>query len=136
LAWGIGKASVNLIDKKGIIWATNFAFRSAIGDAQSRGNCRITFLLIDAFYVPYVRGINKANQNAIVKGDSISFSIAAASIIAKVYRDQLMVNLGKKPNFEKYGWLKNKGYGTKEHRNSITSFGVTPHHRRLWVKNY
>ena len=64
----------------------------------------------------------------LVKGDAKSLSIAAASIISKVSRDQYMKNLGQK--YPGYGWNKNFGYGTKEHREGILQHGITPHHRK------
>jgi len=72
------------------------------------------------------------NKKAIVKGDSKSFSIAAASIIAKVLRDKLMIDLHEE--YPAYNWLKNKGYPTKEHIAAIKENGVTPFHRKSFLK--
>lgn len=81
-------------------------------------------ILIDAFYID---AFNKKMQSPVVGGDRLSVSIAAASIIAKVYRDELMENLGK----EHPGYLfeVNKGYGTKAHREAIKKNGLSPLHR-------
>ena len=96
----------------------------------------IGFLLVDAFYIPYVRGVRHNRQMPIIKGDQKSISIAAASIIAKVYRDSLMESLGKQFKFEKYGWGKNKGYGTREHQNEILRNGLTHLHRVQFVETW
>lgn len=132
LAWGIGEAGVGKINKFGIKKATEIAFRKAINNCKPE----INFLLIDAFFVPYVRGLRRKNQLPIINGDEKSLSIAAASIIAKVYRDNLMASLAKKPKYRKYKWQKNKGYGTKEHQKAIRRYGVTKLHRKLFVRNY
>ncbi|MGP1515405.1 MAG: ribonuclease HII [Bacteroidales bacterium] len=66
----------------------------------------------------------------VIKGDAIFMSIAAASILAKTYRDDAMIELSKK--FPNYNWQSNKGYPTKEHRQSIKRFGITPYHRRTF----
>jgi ribonuclease HII len=109
LAWGVGEASASTINQVGIVKATEIAFRKAIVAANLKLDARsvrregtskknlasrvshpvshIDFLLIDAFYIPQVKGLRRKNQMAIVKGDSKSISIAAASILAKVYRD-------------------------------------------------
>jgi ribonuclease HII len=132
LAWGIGTASVSQIDRLGIKKASEIAFRKAIV------NCKlsINYLLIDAFYIPYVKGLRRKNQKAIVKGDTKSVSIAAASIIAKVYRDDLMLGLGRKPEYRKYEWARNKGYGTKEHQKAILKHGITRQHRKSFVNTW
>ncbi len=130
--YGIGKASVVEINKLGIKKATEIAFRKAIKNCKKRPD----YLLIDAFYVPYVRGLRRKNQLPIVHGDSRSVSIAAASIIGKVYRDRLMTNLGNKPKYRKYGWQKNKGYGTKEHQKAIKKYNLTRHHRKQFVETW
>lgn len=127
LFWGVGVATVTQINKFGIKKATEIAFRQAVSKIKA------DFLLIDAFYVPYVRGLRKKKQKAIVKGDTKSFTIASASIIAKVYRDEIMVNLSRRGDYKEYGWERNKGYGTKEHREAIKKHGITRHHRTAFV---
>jgi len=149
LAWGIGEASASTINRLGIVKATEIAFRKAIKetnvrlnkviyiDSRLRGNDRrIDYLLIDAFYIPQVRGLRRKNQKAIIKGDSKSISIAAASIIAKVYRDQLMEKIGARPRYKRYDWINNKGYGTKKHLAAITKHGTNGYHRRQFVETY
>lgn len=132
LAYGIGKASVGEINKFGIKKATETAFRRAIANCK----LKIDYLLIDAFYIPYVKGLRRKNQTPIIKGDTKSLSIAAASIIAKVYRDKLMTNLSKKPRYRKYHWEANKGYGTKIHQEAIKKYGLTRLHRKKFVETY
>ena len=128
LSWGIGETSASLINRIGMGKATKIAFRRAIKATKSK----LDFLLIDAFFIPYVRGLRRKNQKAIVNGDEKSFTIAAASIIAKVYRDNLMRGLSEKyPNF---GWERNKGYGTLEHRRAIKKYGPTRLHRKDFIK--
>lgn len=120
--------SVSFISKHGIGKATAAAFRKAIGQIQKQLNDGKHFVLVDGFYVRYLRGIGLQNQKAIIKGDQKSLSIAAASIIAKVYRDQLMKTLGKK--YPKYGFAKNKGYGTKKHQEALKKYGLSNVHRK------
>jgi ribonuclease HII len=152
LAWGIGVGSVCEINNKGIVKATYSGFRRAITSATKKSKYRVDYLLIDAFYIPYVRNLRiplkkdrknrrldfagKSRQLAIVHGDCKSMSIAAASIIAKVYRDKLMSSLGKQSKYRKYGWKKNKGYGTKDHQKAILKSGITRHHRRKFVETF
>jgi ribonuclease HII len=132
VAFGIGQASVTQINKLGIKKATEIAFRKAIL------NCKIeiNYLLMDAFYVPYLKGLRRKNQLAIIKGDTKSVSIAAASIVAKVYRDKLMTKLSHQPKYKKYCWDKNKGYGTKTHREAIKKYGSTSKHRKQFVATF
>lgn len=89
-------------------------------------NSKITpdYLLIDAVTLDSVH----MPQKSIIKGDQISSSIAAASIIAKVTRDQMMEDLDK--IYPEYGFGNHKGYGTKSHMESITNYGITPIHRK------
>ena len=198
LAWGIGAISVANINRLGLAKSTEMAFRMAIRNAnlmlEKKNKDRIGYLLIDAFYIPYVRDIRMPNkqartkspqfsrkgskslftaslhpwnkisrfsrslnknakikyqksklnkttvlngkQLAIVKGDEKSFSIASASIIAKVYRDKMMISLSGQYKFKKYNWGKNKGYGTKEHRSAILEHGSTKYHRSQFVQTY
>jgi ribonuclease HII len=132
VAFGIGAAGVSQINRLGIKKATEIAFRRAIK------NCgvEIDYLLIDAFYIPYVKGLRRRNQKAIIKGDTKSVSIAAASIVAKVYRDKLMINLSKKPKYKKYKWGENKGYGTKGHQKMIRKYGISRLHRKQFVETW
>lgn len=132
LAWGVGEAPASVINRHGLTRATEMAFRRAIVECNKRSTLKVDFLLIDAFYLPYTKGIKRKNQLAIVKGDSKSYSIAAASIIAKVYRDKLMIKLGEK--HKGYAWERNKGYGTREHQEAIIKHGLTRLHRKAFVK--
>lgn len=132
LAYGLGSASSKEIDKLGIVKATQRAFRKAIIACS----IKIDHLLIDAFYIPYVKGINHKNQTPIIKGDGISISIAAASIVAKVERDNLMRKLGTKKEFSVYNWEKNKGYGTKDHQIALRKYGKTRLHRVSFLLNF
>lgn len=117
----IAEICVNDINKFGIGKATQMAFRKAIKNLRINPD----FVLIDAFYIKH---FNRKNQKAIKNGDKICTSIAAASIIAKVYRDKLMRSLHK--NFPEYGFAKHKGYGTKLHQNAIRKYGLTHIHRQ------
>jgi len=134
LAWGIGQAPAGLINKIGMGKATKVAFRRAIARVQKK--TQIEFLLIDAFYIPWVRGLRRKNQKAIIDGDEKSISIAAASIVAKVYRDKLMRAISRNPRYKKYGWETNKGYGTKAHQAAILKLGLTRYHRRAFVETF
>ncbi|MCS7092293.1 MAG: ribonuclease HII [Patescibacteria group bacterium] len=137
LSWGIGFGSVYEINKFGIKEATNKSFRRAIKLANLNlnklGVGLIERLLVDAFYISYAKGVSKKKQVPIVKGDMKSISIASASIIAKVYRDEYMQNLGRRSLYMKYFWQENKGYGTRKHREAILNHGPTKFHRRLFI---
>lgn len=151
LAWGIGEVSAQKINSVGMGKAAKIAFRKAISNAWKRLGKPIDFLLADAFFISYVPGLparrrknrkgryyKKANgrQLAIVNGDEKSVSVAAASIIAKVYRDKLMLKLSKRPKYRKYGWGRNKGYGTREHQAAIKKYGITRQHRKVFVATW
>jgi ribonuclease HII len=151
LSWGIGEISTQKINSIGMSKAAKMAFRRAISEARKKLKKPIDYLLADAFFISYVPGLpakrrkdkkgrfyKKANgrQLAIVNGDEKSFSIAAASIIAKVYRDELMQKLAKTPKYNKYGWGRNKGYGTKEHQKAIKKYGITRLHRKAFVNTW
>jgi ribonuclease HII len=147
VTWGVGEVSVSQINRLGMTRATATAFRRALSKAREKSKARIEYLLIDAFYVPYTRDypISKnikeifdfnSRQLAIKKGDAKSISIAAASIIAKVERDKRMLRLSKREKYKIYGWGRNKGYGTKEHRQAIKRYGITKMHRKQFVETY
>ncbi len=143
ICWGIGEVKSSEIDRVGIVKTSQKAYRLAVNDANNKLKSRIEYLLIDAFYIPNFRGYpitpnSKKNsyQQPIIKGDGKSISIAAASIVAKVYRDNLLKKLAKKKHFRKYGWEKNKGYGTREHQYAILKYGVTNQHRSMFVNSF
>lgn len=119
-AWSIAEVSVEDINKVGIGKATQMAFRKALQLLSTPAD----FCLIDAFYIDE---INRAIQKPIVGGDKICASISAASIIAKVYRDELMTRLHLQ--YPEYNFAKHKGYGTKEHRDAIKKHGLSVLHR-------
>lgn len=136
LSWAISEIGVPTINKIGVGKATEKAMRLAIksvlSDLPNESNLTNPFLLIDAFHVKYVRGVGLKNQKGVIKGDQKSVSIAAASIIAKVHRDNLMQKLSRK--YRNYGWGKNKGYGTREHRAAIKKHGATKLHRTKFIR--
>lgn len=154
LTYGIGEASVLEVNKLGVHRATFSAFRRCTRGMQVGDNFRVEYLLIDAFYIPYLRGYPKgvrigknrninevinlkySRQKPIVRGDKKSFSIACASIIAKVYRDNLMTKLGTKDKYIVYDWENNKGYGTEKHRTAIKKHGTTKHHRLMFIEKH
>lgn len=129
LFWSIGQGSVTEINRFGIVKATHRAFRRAIHSSQTD----INHLLLDAFYLPHTNALPQSFQTPIKKGDSLSISIAAASIIAKVHRDALMCTLHQR--YQQYHWQANKGYGTLFHRQAIQAYGVCPYHRTCFIKN-
>ncbi len=115
----IGFATSGEIDKINILKASLLAMKRAIEDLKKKPN----IVLIDGIYTPEIA----IQSKSIIKGDNKSISIAAASIVAKVFRDNLMVEYSKK--YPGYLWEKNSGYGTKEHLEAIKKLGVTPIHR-------
>ena len=118
--FGIGAASVKEIEEKNILQASLIAMERAYSSLKIDAD----FVLVDGIYKPKI----KAKVEAIKNGDNKSISIASASIIAKVVRDNLMKKISYKyPNFF---WHKNSGYGTKIHINKIKLLGITPHHRK------
>ncbi len=121
LFWSVAEISVRDINNVGIGKATQMAFRKAIRLLSAQ----VDFILMDAFYVKH---LNRKKQQAIIKGDRDCLSIAAASIIAKVHRDELMVKLDKQ--FPQYGFAKHKGYGTKLHQQAIKTHGLSKIHRK------
>jgi ribonuclease HII len=137
LSWGIGEISTTLINRSGMAKATKKAFRKAISETRKKLGKKIDYLLADAFFISYVPGLpKKRRQLAIIDGDQKSISIAAASIIAKVYRDKLMISLSKQSKYKKYKWGQNKGYGTREHQKAIKKYGITRYHRKKFVNTF
>ena len=119
LAYSIATVNAKIIDEINILQATKVAFKKAFLSLSIRPN----LLLLDAIDLPEI----PIAQISIVKGDSKSYSIAAASILAKVYRDRLMVKYSKL--YEQYQFEKHKGYGVKSHLEKLSSYGPCRLHR-------
>ncbi|KAB7649113.1 ribonuclease HII [Polymorphobacter fuscus] len=120
---GVGMASVEEIDRLNILWATMLAMERAVAALA----CGFDHVLVDGNRLP--RWHHPAT--AVVGGDALCVSIAAASIIAKVTRDRLMEALdAEHPG---YGWARNKGYGTADHARGLAEHGPTIHHRRSFA---
>jgi len=124
---GIGSCSVEEIDEINILQASLRAMERAADQLAHPYD----FALIDGNKIPAGFGLS---AEAVVKGDSKSASIAAASIVAKTYRDRLMCDLARE--YPGYGWENNAGYGTKQHLEGLARLGVTPHHRRSFKPVY
>jgi ribonuclease HII len=123
LSFAIGEASAEEIDEHGIVGAC----RRAMWRALDALPCLPDALLLDAFPLPGF----EHEQRAIVKGDDLSLSIAAASVIAKVHRDRLME--GYEGEFPGYGFASHKGYAAPKHRAALQTLGPTPLHRMSWA---
>ena len=137
LAYGIGMADHKVIDEINILQATKKAMRDAISacDLQLRvksggaADARIDFVLLDAVNLD---GLDKP-QHAVIKGDSKVLAIAAASIVAKVTRDRMMVEYDSL--FPEYGFAEHKGYGTAAHYTALKKYGPCMIHRKTFLKN-
>ncbi|PPR60256.1 MAG: Ribonuclease HII [Alphaproteobacteria bacterium MarineAlpha4_Bin2] len=120
---GVGVAMVSEIDDLNILQATMLAMCRAVDDLPIAP----ATALVDGNFAPDLACMVRT----VLKGDTLSLSIAAASIVAKVTRDRMMVDLAER--FPGYGWERNAGYGTQEHREAIGRLGVTPVHRRSFA---
>lgn len=126
VSFGIGISSPARIDEINILQATLEAMRHAVEDLDVVPD----FLLNDAVTIPQI----PIRQAGIIKGDAKSLSIAAASIMAKVTRDRLMVEYAE--IYPEYAFEKNKGYGSREHREALLRYGPCPIHRKTFIHNY
>jgi ribonuclease HII len=117
---GVGIAEVDRIDRDNILNATLWAMTQAVAALAKPPR----LVLVDGNRAPLLT----CKARTVVKGDALCLSIAAASIIAKVTRDRLMVQLGR--SWPDYGFERHKGYGTPEHKAALDRHGPTPHHRR------
>ena len=126
VAYGVGIVDEKCIDEINILEATKLAMKKAIESMSKKPDV----LLIDAVKLDNIN----IRQEAIVKGDAKSVSIAAASIIAKVTRDRIITNLADQ--YPQYGFEKHKGYGTKQHIDAIKEYGPCPIHRMTFIKNF
>ena len=121
---GIGQVSPEEIDRINILQATKKAMRIAAESVPA-----------DVFLIDAVTGLGlKGREVAVIHGDASSYSIAAASIVAKVVRDRQMQELDAK--YPEYGFARNKGYGTKEHTDALRRFGPCPAHRRSFITHF
>ena len=121
LAWAVAEVSNEEIDGINILNASFLAMHRAIGQLKKKPG----FLLIDGNrFKPYPKILHQC----VIKGDGKFASIAAASILAKTYRDEYMYRIHQE--HPEYGWDRNKGYGTATHRKALLKYGITPHHRR------
>ena len=134
VAFGIGMANHTKIDEINILQATKEAMIQALEQASQmlfeRAGVPIDHILFDAMTIKQI----KTPQTSIIKGDSKSLSIAAASILAKVTRDRMMVDFAEV--YPGYGFEKNKGYGTKAHYEGLRAQGLCSIHRRSFLKNF
>lgn len=124
VATSVADASVEEIDQINILEASMLAMRRAVKGLKMKPHAA----LVDGNRDPNLPGVP---TRTLVKGDSRSLSIAAASILAKVFRDRLMTELGE--SFPDYGWAQNAGYGVEKHRKALSLVGVSPHHRRSFA---
>ena len=126
VSYGIGVVSNERIDEINILQATYEAMREALSQLKPKAD----YILADAVTIPMV----STPQRGIIKGDAKSMSIGAASIVAKVYRDRMME--AYEEVYPGYGFASNKGYGAAEHIEGIKKQGITPIHRKTFVKNF
>ena len=123
VAWAVGIVTPEEIDRINILNASILAMHRALDQLKVRPEA----IIIDGNrFKPY----QKLPYTTIVKGDGKYLSIAAASILAKTYRDDYMNRLAEE--YPQYDWCSNKGYPTKKHRDAIRQFGITPYHRRSY----
>ena len=125
VSYGVGIVDAKRIDEINILQATYEAMRQAVAQLPQEPD----IFLNDAVIIP---GISEEKQIKIIKGDAKSVSIAAASILAKVTRDHMMMEYDK--IYPEYGFAKHKGYGTKMHNEAILTYGPCPIHRRTFLK--
>ncbi len=131
VAWAIAEVDVRTIDRINILQASKLAMKTAVEELAGRGH-GIDCLLIDGNQkIDYCPPGAMCRQMTIVQGDGRSFSIAAASVIAKVHRDRLLLELDAR--YPGYGLATNKGYATPEHRAALLKLGITDLHRRSFA---
>ncbi len=125
LDYAIIEIDEKTIDEINILNATKLGMKRALESLKIKPD----IVLIDAVKID-----SDIRQENIIKGDTLSYNIAAASILAKVYRDRLMIKLSEK--YPQYNFAKHKGYGTREHINALKIYGKCPIHRESFIKNF
>lgn len=125
ISYSIIEIDEKTIDEINILNATKLGMKKALETL----NVQPDIVLIDAVKID-----TQIKQDNIIKGDALSYNIAAASILAKVYRDNLMINLESK--YPEYGFAKHKGYGTKQHIENLKKYGKCEIHRNSFIKNF
>jgi ribonuclease HII len=124
VAWNVASVGNTEIDEMNILRASIKAMHLALDGLKKKPQ----FILVDGNrFFQY----NDIEHKTVIRGDSIYFSIAAASVLAKTYRDDFMEQLDEE--YPLYGWKKNKGYATAAHRQAIAKYGITPWHRRSFT---
>ena len=121
LSWAVASCSAEEVDEINILNASIEAMHRALGELNKRPE----LILVDG---NRFKAFDNIDYKCIIKGDGKFNSIAAASILAKTYRDEYMENLHQK--YPVYNWAQNKGYPTKEHKNAISLYGISPFHRK------
>ena len=128
VAYSIKQVDEETIDSINILNATKKCMADAVNDLKVKPQT----LLVDALIIPNID--ENIKQVSIIHGDATSYNIACASILAKVYRDRLMVELDK--DYPEYNFKKNKGYGTAEHINALKKFGPCKLHRKSFIGHF
>jgi ribonuclease HII len=129
--YGVGIIGADVIDEINILEATKLAMLNSVLDLQKKHDVFAQIVLIDGNFIPFEKRDKIEEMEAIVKGDQKSLSIAAASIIAKVTRDNLMLEYDAK--YPQYGFKNHQGYPTKFHIEKIKEFGVLDIHRKSFA---
>jgi ribonuclease HII len=130
LYWAVYSVNSKRVDEINILQATYEAMHGALNKMETNSNIKVEHLLVDGDRFNGYKGIP---HTCVVKGDATYYSIAAASILAKVTRDEYMKYLSS--NTPVYDWANNKGYGSKKHRAAIVEHGVTEYHRMSFLGN-
>lgn len=123
IAWAVGIVGPDEIDEINILNASILAMHRALDQLQVRPQA----VIVDGNRFKHYRDLP---HTTIVKGDGKYLAIAAASVLAKTYRDDYMLGLAQE--YPQYGWAQNKGYPTRKHREAIREFGITPYHRKSY----
>ena len=129
LFFGVASVEANIIDKINIREATKLAMLNSYNDLINKYNIKVDNIIVDGNFTPKI----DINAISVIKGDQKSYSIACASIIAKVSRDKELIE--KYNQYPQYNFIKNKGYGTKEHVEAIKKYGlIENYHRKTFCK--